>query len=250
MDAETSTGKVVKSFVAPVKGHVNIPDRSALLQGFEGVVSNPKGTAYGTFQGFPLNQLLIAGKTGTAQVGGANQDTSVFTSFGPATNPDYVIDAFMEQSGYGASVAGPVVRNIWQEVLTEQQQGIPAPTGPPAVGQTISITPPAPATVPTTTTTTAPAGSTAAVSTTASAAATAGTTTTAPSAVTGTIAAPTTLSTTPVTPTPAPPPAPTTPPATSPPVTTAPPPPPTTAAAPVTTVPPTTTPPPAPTTGG
>ncbi len=36
-----------------------------MLQGFEGVVSNPHGTAYQDFQGFPANWNL-AGKTGTA----------------------------------------------------------------------------------------------------------------------------------------------------------------------------------------
>ncbi len=55
----------------------------------------------------------IAGKTGTAQVNAPRQDTSVFTSFAPATSPRFVVDAFMEDAGYGASVAAPVVREIY-----------------------------------------------------------------------------------------------------------------------------------------
>ena len=55
----------------------------------------------------------IAGKTGTAQVNAPRQATSVFTSFAPASSPRFVVDAFLEDAGYGASVAAPVVREIY-----------------------------------------------------------------------------------------------------------------------------------------
>ncbi len=90
------------------------PDwRTAMLQGFTGVVNNPTGTAYGVFAHTPLAAMDIAGKTGTAQVNPPRQDTSVFASFAPATNPRFVVDAFIEDAGYGASVAAPVVREIY-----------------------------------------------------------------------------------------------------------------------------------------
>ena len=44
------------------------------------------GTAAGAFGGFPLNQVCVAGKTGTAQIMGKNA-TSVFASFAPCTQP-------------------------------------------------------------------------------------------------------------------------------------------------------------------
>ena len=56
-------------------------------QGFTGVVNNPFGTAYGVFANTPLATMDIAGKTGTAQVNAPRQDTSVFTSFAPASQP-------------------------------------------------------------------------------------------------------------------------------------------------------------------
>ena len=84
-----------------------------MLQGFTGVVNSPSGTAYGVFAHTPLADMDIAGKTGTAQVNAPRQDTSVFTSFAPATNPRFVVDAFVEDAGYGASVAAPVVREIY-----------------------------------------------------------------------------------------------------------------------------------------
>lgn len=114
MDAETATGKVVKAFAPEGKQSVTYQPgwRQAMIQGFQGVVNDPHGTAYGIFNG-PLASKDIAGKTGTAQVNAPRQDTSVFTSFAPASNPRYVVDAFMEDSGYGSQVAAPVVREIY-----------------------------------------------------------------------------------------------------------------------------------------
>jgi penicillin-binding protein 2 len=99
--------------------------RAAMLQGFEEAVNGAPGTvapdtsaggtAYGIFDPGPLANMDIAGKTGTAQATG-QQSTSVFTSFAPASNPQYEVTAFMEKSGYGASVAGPVVRQIYDQI--------------------------------------------------------------------------------------------------------------------------------------
>jgi penicillin-binding protein 2 len=87
-------------------------------------VQNPKGTAYYDFNS-PQNQAMdIAGKTGTAQVNAPKQNTSVFTSFAPASNPQFVVDAFMEQAGYGASVAAPVVREIYDALFHQPLQPV------------------------------------------------------------------------------------------------------------------------------
>jgi penicillin-binding protein 2 len=96
--------------------------RQALLAGFQGVVQDPSGTAYGIFTG-PLAAYDIAGKTGTAQVQG-KQSTSIFTSFAPATNPQYEVTAILEQAGYGADVAGPVVRQIYDALYNLPAQPI------------------------------------------------------------------------------------------------------------------------------
>ena len=69
--------------------------------------------------------IPIAGKTGTAQVQG-KQATSVFTSFAPANNPQYVVDAFIEQAGYGADAAAPVVRRIYDGLSGQPVQPIAA----------------------------------------------------------------------------------------------------------------------------
>jgi penicillin-binding protein 2 len=127
----TQAGKVVQD-VAPVQTrHLDMPAamRDPMLAGFEGVVANPAGTAHGAFVGFPLGQYPIAGKTGTAQVQG-KQATSVFASFAPAANPQYVVDAFLEQAGYGADAAAPVVRRIYEGLFgLPVQPVVPVKTG-------------------------------------------------------------------------------------------------------------------------
>ncbi|MGI8491835.1 MAG: penicillin-binding protein 2 [Acidimicrobiales bacterium] len=115
LDAEEPGGRVLVAY-APVKKETVVlpdPDRQAMLAGFSGVVNNPLGTAYGVFANTPLAAKDIAGKTGTAQVSPPKQNTSLFTSFAPSVNPTFEVTAVLEQAGYGASIAGPVVRQIY-----------------------------------------------------------------------------------------------------------------------------------------
>lgn len=112
----TPDGKLVKTFAPVARGHVDMPNRGVMLSGFEGAVADGSGTAYSAFAGFPLDQLQVAGKTGTAQVTG-KQPTSVFASFAPANAPQYVVTAVLEQSGYGATAAAPVVRHVYDLIL-------------------------------------------------------------------------------------------------------------------------------------
>lgn len=121
LDAQDQTGRVVQAFTSKVLDTVtlNPADHAALVAGFTGVVNDPHGTAYGDFHdpGDPLAGKDIAGKTGTAQVTAAGkQNTSVFTSFAPAAAPTYEVTALMEDSGYGASIAAPVVRQIYDQL--------------------------------------------------------------------------------------------------------------------------------------
>jgi penicillin-binding protein 2 len=108
-------GKVVKKINPPVAGHLPASKttlayiRSALA----GVVT--QGTAQGAFGGFPLGKVCVAGKTGTAQVAG-NLATSVFASFAPCDHPKFVVVMMIPDSGYGADVSAPAVRQIWDSI--------------------------------------------------------------------------------------------------------------------------------------
>ncbi len=151
------TGKVVKKLAPQVTGHVAISPAtySAMLQGFEGVVSNPNGTAYGDFQGFPTSWNL-AGKTGTASNQAGLSPNSWFVAFGPNPNPTYLVLAVIDQGGYGAQAAAPLVRNIFNYIAANPispQAKTPTPASPPS--QTAPASNP-PLGTPTTTTTTQP----------------------------------------------------------------------------------------------
>ena len=71
-----------------------------------------EGTAEIPFRGFPLSEIPVAGKTGTAYRGTLFQDTSWFASMVPANDPKYVVVAMVEQAGFGSDVAAPLVRRM------------------------------------------------------------------------------------------------------------------------------------------
>lgn len=107
-------GAPVEEFAPVEKDHIELDpaQRSVILAGLRGAVSDPDGTAHAAFGGFPSG-FPVAGKTGTAQVAG-KQDTALFAAFAPADNPQFVVAVVMEEAGFGGSVAAPVARRIMQ----------------------------------------------------------------------------------------------------------------------------------------
>ena len=80
-----------------------------VIQGLEDVYN------HGTAAGFRVEGIKICGKTGTAEnkirVGGKTyqlKDHSIFVAFAPRDNPKIAIAVFIENSGYGATWAGPI----------------------------------------------------------------------------------------------------------------------------------------------
>ncbi|MGH9189799.1 MAG: penicillin-binding protein 2 [Acidimicrobiales bacterium] len=118
-------GKELRRIAPRVLHKIDLPasTRSPMLAGFQGAVSDPLGTAYQAFSGFPLAQYRVAGKTGTAQAP-PKQDTALFVGFAPAENPQFVVSVVMEEAGFGSSAAAPVARRIFEGLF-----GLtPAPT--------------------------------------------------------------------------------------------------------------------------
>jgi penicillin-binding protein 2 len=136
-----------------------------MLQGFEGVVSNPHGTAYGDFQGFPAAWNL-AGKTGTASNQPGLEPNSWFVAWGPNPNPQYLVLAVIDQGGYGAQAAAPLVRNIFNYLVTNPVGIVKTPTASNPSSQTAPGTNAPLGTPTTTTTTTRPARTTTTTTTT------------------------------------------------------------------------------------
>ena len=147
-------GKVIKRFAPRVTGHVNLPASTynALLAGFTGAVqsASPKGTAYGIpgLLSFPGG---VAGKTGTADSEINKEPTAWFVGFGPTADPQYVVVCVIDQAGYGATAAAPVVGDIFSYLGAHP---VTAPGLPPADSIVQSTTPVALPTAPTSTTTT------------------------------------------------------------------------------------------------
>jgi penicillin-binding protein 2 len=110
-----SAGKVVQKIDPTVVRHVDASSQTLayMRSALAGVVTS--GTAAGTFANFPLNKVCVAGKTGTAQIEGKNA-TSVFASFAPCDNPQYVVVVMLPDSGYGADAAAPAVEQIWEGI--------------------------------------------------------------------------------------------------------------------------------------
>jgi penicillin-binding protein 2 len=133
-------GKVVKTFQPVVTGHVQVApaNRAAMLKGFIGAVQDPQGTAGATFAGFPFNQLQVAGKTGTSSNLTGKPD-SLFVAFAGKNinHPQYVVAVVIPHSGFGASFAAPVARQILQYLAVH-------PAGPVAAPKPVSVLAPPP----------------------------------------------------------------------------------------------------------
>ena len=95
-----------------------IPDLSprtlAIVQdGLRRVVEDPLGTGYKRIR---LPEMAIAGKTGTAEVGGDLEDHAWFAGYVPADRPRLAFVVVLEHAGSGGRQAGPVARKLVQSM--------------------------------------------------------------------------------------------------------------------------------------
>jgi peptidoglycan glycosyltransferase len=64
-----------------------------------------------------LPGVVVAGKTGTAQVGGSAEPHAWFMAFAPADHPRLAIVVLSEHGGEGSAVAAPIAREILAQAL-------------------------------------------------------------------------------------------------------------------------------------
>ena len=137
----SASGKVVQKINPPVvrKLPVSSETLAYIRSALAGVVT--QGTAAGAFGGFPLNQVCVAGKTGTAQIMG-KVATSVFASFAPCNNPKLVVVVMLPDSGFGADAAAPAVRQIWDGIfgLEGKKAAMPGGNLPPLPTLSVATT--------------------------------------------------------------------------------------------------------------
>ena len=142
------SGKVVVKYEPRVEGHVALTPEimNPILDGLMGVVNDPHGTAFGTFQqwGHLPAGFSVGGKTGTASNVPGQEPNSWFVGFGPGRSPSYVVCVVIDQGGYGASAAAPVVAQIFNYLAANPVGPVtyPSPGNPPKT-QAPATNPPA-----------------------------------------------------------------------------------------------------------
>ena len=97
---------------------------AAIQEALLGVTTRPIGTAPHRFAGL---SIPVAGKTGTAEVGGPETiPHSWFAAYAPANSPEIAIAVLVENAGEGSSVAAPLTRQV-----VEAYYGLPLSPLPP-----------------------------------------------------------------------------------------------------------------------
>ena len=102
-------GRTVKTFHPQVIRHLPVSAGviNAIQKGMS-LVTRGQGTASAAFAGFPVP---VAGKTGTAQIAGHNND-ALFVCYAPADHPQVAVSVIVEHGWEGAVAAAPVARDI------------------------------------------------------------------------------------------------------------------------------------------
>jgi len=128
---EDSEGKIVREFFPKIIKNIEIDPEilKHLKEGLRGVVNEPGGTGYRA----RLKDIVVSGKTGTAQVISmkvgeeANSEEEIpysfrdhawFVAFAPYDKPEVAVSVIIEHGGHGGAVAAPIARKILETYLT------------------------------------------------------------------------------------------------------------------------------------
>ncbi|HEX7278489.1 MAG TPA: penicillin-binding protein 2 [Solirubrobacterales bacterium] len=117
-EVEDAAGRVMREFEPKIRRQVRIDPtyRAEILEGLHMAAQEGEGTGVPVFGDFPIP---IAGKTGTAERDGYG-DQSWFAALSPYPNPRIVTIATVEQGGFGAEAAAPVVLRILEAIYEKQ----------------------------------------------------------------------------------------------------------------------------------
>jgi penicillin-binding protein 2 len=135
MPARLAAGKLLQPRLLMGQKRNPAPDINAdpkhleIIRSAMAAVVNGSGTAVASK--LPLDGVLMAGKTGTAQVfrlgerghqgAWALRDHALFIAFAPADKPRYAIGCIIEHGGFGASAAAPIVRDTMTYLFDQQK---------------------------------------------------------------------------------------------------------------------------------
>ncbi len=144
MTARIATGRAITPTLVRRTGADRVPPPSlnikpewltAVRRGMIAVVNEDGGTGYRA----KPNDVTIAGKTGTSQVGRASasetsqseinwlqRDHALFVAYLPAAAPRYAVAAIIEHGGGGGATAAPLVRDIIEDLMARDPASRPA----------------------------------------------------------------------------------------------------------------------------
>jgi len=143
------SGRVVREIEPRQNGTVRMPaEYQSYIDAALGNVTSV-GTMAWRMGGFPLDQVPIRSKTGSAEVYG-KQSTSWVASY----SDDYVVVMMVSQGGTGSGTSGPAIRKIWESLYGVRGEstdpgeaaipGVVAPDALPTFSDDGSILPPRP----------------------------------------------------------------------------------------------------------
>lgn len=81
------------------------------------VVNDPAGTGYRSARS---EQIAIAGKTGSPELGGDHPTHSWFVGYAPADRPQIAFAVVVEQAGHGSATAAPIGRKVVETALRQK----------------------------------------------------------------------------------------------------------------------------------
>ncbi|MEA4834479.1 MAG: penicillin-binding protein 2 [Anaeromusa sp.] len=112
------SGETIKTFGPEKVGDAPVSPKTLQLVR-EGLrdVAKEGGTGASLFQDFPVS---IAGKTGTAE-NSHGSDHGWFVAYAPYEDPRVVVVVLVEQGGFGAGSAGPIVKKILEAAFNLNQ---------------------------------------------------------------------------------------------------------------------------------
>jgi penicillin-binding protein 2 len=111
-------GEVVREIEPEVVSELGLDDAEigAIRDGLRRVIMDARGTAVGAFSGFPLDEIPVAGKTGTAELK-PKVPFAWFAAYAPADDPQFVVAVNVEEGGGGSQTAAPIARNILEHLF-------------------------------------------------------------------------------------------------------------------------------------
>jgi penicillin-binding protein 2 len=135
LQVESPKGVLRERFTTKDRRRVRFPAayKSAIERGLHGAVSAPGGTGTAVFRGWDQGRYPVLGKTGTAErcdkSTGQECDQSWFVGMVEDAERPLVVVATVEDGGFGAEAAGPLVCGVLRSWYRQSPKQVPCRSG-------------------------------------------------------------------------------------------------------------------------